>query len=600
MSQKRSTHFSYSQLVRKKKSLLVLTTSLAALLWGCNNDDANATSKDTFVDTSELPALMPKVNCTSLVGLEIPASQIGLATSGAKISSAELIAAKSETVTSNSVIHATPEYCKILGDIYPVDGTAPNIKFQLNIPTSWNQKTIQVGGGNLNGAIPSNLDVISNSGSPISAAFPPDATYPISNGYASYAGDSGHQYSNKSNPTAAETEWALNNEAWLNFGHAGIKKTHDVAFAIIKKLYGSRPAVSYFMGQSQGGREAMEAAQRYPNDYNGIVATAPVMGYSAHVIAKTLLATIQTGAGWIPTAKLATIGNEVTRQCDTLDGIEDGVISNYLACNALFDPQKVAAPFNNIRCTDGGDTNVNCLSDAQIATINQMHSVTNYGFDLANGLSSFSGYGTGRESLSGWLNINPQPSQSEQPELGSPGLTLRYGILKDPTFNLVNFKIEDHKDKIQAASTLIDATNPDLTEFFARGGRIIIKNNSSDYSANPQTVMHYYNTLVSKFGQDTVDAHVRYYILPNANHSGAGASNITGTAIPQYVNLVEMATNWVEKNTLPPDAPVVTAKEMLPPYTISASKPMCRYPLYPHYKGEGDPSRASSYECISN
>lgn len=588
------------KLMHKKKSLLVLTTSLTALLGGCNTDEANVTNTDTFLDTSALPALTPKVNCTSLIGLEIPASTIGIATSGAKLSSAELIAAKSETVTSTHVTHATPEYCKILGDIYPIDKTAPNIKFQLNIPTVWNQKTIQVGGGNLNGAIPSNLDVIGSSGSPISAAFPPDATYPISSGYASFGGDSGHQYRNSSNPTAAETEWALNDEAWLNFSHAGIKKTHDVAFAIIKKLYGTRPVVSYYMGQSQGGREAMEAAQRYPNDYNGIVATAPVMGYSAHVIAKTLLATVQTGAGWIPKTKLTVIGNEIMRQCDTLDGIVDGVISNYLSCNSLFNPQKVAAPFSHIRCTDGTDTGINCLSDAQIATINQMHSTTSFGFDLANGFSSFPGFGTGRESLGGWLNITPQPSQNEQPELGSPGLTLRYGILKDPTFNLVNFKITDHKDKIQAASTLIDSTNPDLTAFFARGGRLIIKNNGSDYSANAQTVMRYYNTLVSKFGQDTVDAHVRYYILPNANHSGNGASTLSGRAIPQYVNLVEMATNWVEKNITPPDAPVVTAKEILPPYTLSATKPMCRYPLYPHYKGKGDPSLASSYECIAN
>ena len=177
-------------------------------------------------------------------------------------------------------------------------------------------------------------------------------------GYAMYGGDSGHQ-----DPGTTAT-WALNQEAWLNFGHASLKKTHDAAFAIIQTLYGSRPRVSYFMGQSQGGREAMEVAQRYPEDYDGVVATSPLIGYSSHVIHKTLLATTQTGAGWIPPAKQAAIGAEVIRQCDSLDGLTDGVINNYLRCNALFDPQKTAAPYAAIRCAGGADTGNTCVSDA--------------------------------------------------------------------------------------------------------------------------------------------------------------------------------------------------------------------------------------------
>ena len=565
-------------------SLLVAT--LVAVGCGGGGDSAQA-----FVDTSALPMLAPKVACASLTGTNIPASDIGLPTGGAAITSATVVAAAAEVVGSTSVTRATPEYCKILADIKPVDPAGFPIKLQLNVPTAWNQKTIQVGGGGLNGDIPSNLATIGSSGSPISAAFPPDAQYPISRGYASFGGDSGHQ-----EPGTTAT-WALNAEAWTNFGHASLKKTHDAAFAAIQALYGSKPRVSYFMGQSQGGREAMEVAQRYPEDYDGIVATSPLIGYSAHVIHKTLLATVQTGEGWVPSTKLATIGAEVTRQCDGLDGLVDGIISNYPACTALFDPRKVALPFQAIRCADGADTGTTCLSDAQIATINQMHLPTAFGYELANGLSSFPGYGTGREGLSGWLNIATKPGLPAQPTLGQPGATVMYGILKDPSFNLLNFSVAAFKEKIQAASALIDSTNPDLSRFFARGGRLIIKTNSSDYNSNPQIVMAWYDAVVAKFGQAKVDDHVRYYMMPNGNHGGDGVSTLTNQPIPQFVDLITMSANWVEKNVVPSDAPELVAKGRLPPYTVTATRPMCRYPLYPRYKGTGDEKLASSFTC---
>jgi len=546
-----------------------------------------------FVDTSALPLKTPLSSCATLAGTSVPASSIGLPTSGATITSATLVAAAPETVGATSVTRALPEYCRILGSIQPVDPAAPPINFQLNVPTEWNQKVLQVGGGGLNGAIPSNLAAIGSFGSPISGAFPPDAPYPLSSGYAMYGSDSGHQVTNNT------ATWALNQEAWVNFGHASLKKTHDTAFAVIQALYGSRPRVSYFMGQSQGGREAMEVAQRYPEDYDGVVATSPLIGYSAHVIHKTLLATVQTGAGWIPPAKQAAIGAEVLRQCDSLDGLADGVIGNYIGCAALFDPRKVAQPYAAIRCAGGADTGNSCVSDSQIATLNQMRAPTSFGFELANGWSEFPGYELGRESEGGWLNITPQPSQSAQPALGQPGATVNYGIIKDPAFNLVNFSIAAYKDRIVESSAIIDSMNTDLSRFFARGGRLIIKAQGSDYASNPHTVMRYYDRLVAQFGQLFVDRHVRFYMLPNGDHNG-GVQSLPGrTAEPQYIDLIRMSTDWVEKGSVPPDMPIVSAKQALPPYTVSATRPMCRYPAYPRYLS-GDTKQAASYQCTIN
>jgi pimeloyl-ACP methyl ester carboxylesterase len=551
-----------------------------------------------FADTApsanaSIPLLQPNVACSDLAGVTLSAAAIALPTGGARITAATLVAATPEVVGPTSVTHALPEHCQILGRIEPVDPAAPPILFQLNVPTRWNQKTIQVGGGGLNGSIPRNLAAVASSASPISAAFPPDAEYPLLDGYAMFGGDSGHQ------DPSTNAVWALNAEAWQNFGHAGLKKTHDAAFEVLRALYGRKPKVSYFMGQSQGGREAMEVAQRYPRDYDGVVATAPLIGYTAHVIHKTLLATVQTGAGWVPQGKFAAVSGEVLRQCDGLDGIADGVVSHYRACTALFDPRQVSHPWAAIRCPQGADTASTCVSDAQIATLNQMHAPTRFGFPLANGWTEFPGYGVGREALAGWLNINPQPNVATQPALGQPGATVSWGILKDPQFNLVNFAIDPFMAQIQAASALIDSTNPDLSEFFAHGGRLIVKTQSSDYSSNPQTVMRYHDLLVGRFGPRLVDRHVRLYVMPFGDHGGAGQSATTGEALPQFVDLVRMSMDWVERGITPPDAPVQTARLRVPPYTVTASKPMCRYPLYPRYIG-GEPKQAGSYQCTAD
>jgi pimeloyl-ACP methyl ester carboxylesterase len=563
---------------------LAWMSAQCALLTGC------AFAGPAMADTK---VLEPIRSCASLVGLSITPSLIALPTSGATITSATLVAATAEVIGSTGVTHAVPEHCQILGSIHPVDAAAPPINFQANIPTRWNLKTIQVGGGGLNGSIPRNLGVIGASGSPISAAFPPDAPYPISDGYAMFGSDSGHQ-----DPSNNAT-WALNAEAWENFGHAALKKTHDAAFAVINELYGKKPKVSYFMGQSQGGREAMEVAQRYPKDYDGVVATAPLIGYTAHVVHKTLLATIQTGAGWIPPAKYGVVAAEAMRQCDGLDGLSDGVISHYRACAALFDPDKGAQPYAGIRCANGADTGDTCVSDAQIATLIRMHAPTTFGYELANGWTEFPGYGVGRENFSGWLTVTPQPSTAAQPALGQPGATVSYGILKDPSFNLVHFDIARFAQEIQDASRLIDSTNPDLSAFFAHGGRLIIKTQSSDYSSNPHTVMRFYDAVVARFGQGKVDQHVRLYVLPNGDHGGSGQSATTGEPLPQFVDLVRMSFDWVENGVTPPDAPVLSAKPRLPPYATLATKPMCRYPLYPHYVG-GDPKAAQSFRCLAN
>ena len=175
---------------------------------------------------------------------------------------------------------------------------------------------------------------------------------------------------------------------------------------------------------------------------------------------------------------------------------------------------------------------------------------------------------------------------------------MSYGIIKNPAFNLVNFSIPQFREQIIASSAIIDTMNTDLSRFFARGGRLIIKSQSSDTSSNPNTVMAWYDRVVARSGQATVDRHVRFYILPNGNHNGGVQALPARTEEPQFIDLIRMSTDWVEKDVTPPDAPVLSFKQAVPPYTVAATRPMCRYPAYPRYVS-GDAKLAASYRCTT-
>ena len=137
---------------------------------------------------------------------------------------------------------------------------------------------------------------------------------------------------------AASDDWALNEEAIRNLGYMQLKKTHDAAMVLIERLYGRKPEYNYFVGTSQGGREALTVAERYPNDYNGIAANVPIVGFSSLMLGPALIRIHEKPqANWITSAKINAIRGEFMRQCDKLDGLVDGIINNYMACRETFD-----------------------------------------------------------------------------------------------------------------------------------------------------------------------------------------------------------------------------------------------------------------------
>ena len=162
-------------------------------------------------------------------------------------------------------------------------------------------------------------------------------------------------------PGPAGDDWALNDEAIANLGYMQMKKTHDAAFVVIERLYGARPQFNYYIGSSQGGREALTVAQRYPADYDGIAANVPIVGFSTLMLAPELIRIQEKPlANWVTAAKVNAIRGEFMRQCDTLDGLADGIINNYMACRAIFDVtqgKRGRHPWAAKRCPGNVDPN---------------------------------------------------------------------------------------------------------------------------------------------------------------------------------------------------------------------------------------------------
>ena len=209
-----------------------------------------------------------------------------------------------------------------------------------------------------------------------------------------YGSDSGHR-----GGPGASTDWALNDEAIRNLGYMQMKKTHDAAMVLVQRAYGAAPAFNYYVGSSQGGREALTVAQRYPADYDGIIANVPIVAFSSLMLAPELIRIQEKPvANWVTPAKTNAIRDEFMRQCDGLDGAVDGVMNNYVACRAIFDVRQGAPdrqPWAAKRCPgnvdpDPADTGVTaCLTDGQIATLHLVYGRYTFATPLAHDARTF-------------------------------------------------------------------------------------------------------------------------------------------------------------------------------------------------------------------
>jgi len=524
---------------------------------------------------------LAEADCTAAkLGSDIPVSAIGLPVSAVTLMPPQW----------HAEAGGVPAYCSIEGSMAPVDAskTARPIRFGVALPAVWTQRAAQLGGGGMNGVIPRLTAPASRGGSPL-----------LQQGFATYGSDSGHQ------PGA--NDWTMNDEAIANLGYMQLKKTHDAAMVLIRKAYSDAPRFNYFFGTSQGGREALTVAQRFPADYNGIAAEVPIVNFSSLMLAPELIRIQEKPlANWVTPAKVNAIRGEFMRQCDALDGLADGIINNYMACRAIFDVKEGAAgrhPWAAKRCADNKDPNpadtsaAACLTDGQISTLGMVYSPYSFATPLANGVKTF-GMWFPNTDPSGSGLILPARFRGQEGAAENAPMHSHLGVLGVTGFLMrdVNANPLDYVEggtlnaRRKELSAMLDSTDPDLSAYQKHGGKLIVVIGTNDTLASPGAQVEYYKSVLNKLGRATVDSFARFFVLPQTDHGLSGRSYTTSQPVPNTYDRLGIITGWVEKGVAPGKSVTVTAGER--------SLPMCSFPEYPQYKN-GPPAEAGSYGCAA-
>jgi hypothetical protein len=544
-----------------------------------------ATTQSGLLNASD-----PRAGCVTLAGKTIDAKQIGLsaglASGAATIVSSTFNLATPMVVAPNgptpaaTITPAMPDHCRILGKIAPVDLNAPDINFQVNLPVQWNGRSVQFGGGGFNGVLITGLALV------------PGATLnapaPLAQGYVTYGTDSGHQ----NTPNQPIQAFALNEEALVNFGHASYKKVRDVAVAVMQLAYGRAPQALYFVGSSEGGREGLTMAQRYPKDFNGIFARVPVINWTGlqHAGLKDGLALMN--GGWMNPAQVKLVHAAVLQACDADDGLVDGVISNFKGCASKMN-------YNTLLCKDA--PNDTCLTAKQISAIRTINAPTQFSFALPNGVRTYPGRGPSGEDTpaygptGGWISWwtgRSAPTLPPKPDNGIAWLygggAIAYFYANDAQYDITKYKPEDHQPRLQKVAAIMDSTNPDLSAFAAAGGKLIVLDHMADYAKSAYATAQYFESVQQRMGANKVAEFARFYTAPTVDHVGTGA--------PALFDPLGAISAWAEKGQAPVNLHVVEQNAKAP-FNVIRSRPLCEWPKWPRYVG-GDAASGGSFRCV--
>ncbi len=525
--------------------------------------------------------VISEADCTAeKLGTNIPVSAIGEPVSAVTLDAPTWFAASGQN----------PAYCRVNGSMSPIDPESPDINFGVTLPSVWTHRAVQVGGGGLNGSVPG----LTGGGY-------------LGRGWAVSGSDSGHQ------GFGAGT-WADKDEPWINLGYAQMKKTHDAAWVLIDRMYGSLPVYSYWVGGSQGGREGLTVAQRYPHDYDGVLVTVPIVNFSTLMLSRALHRIQEIPLeNWVTNAKRTAISTYVIQKCDGLDGIVDGIVNNYNACRAYFDVTRspVPDPWAGKRCPSNVDPNPAdtsadaCLTDGQISTMEFVHQRYFFATPLAFKNKSFGMWVPNTDPGGSGMIVNTryqgQEGAGENASiynwLGGPGVmgALFQDLDADPLTYVEGGELNDRREEI---SEWLDATDPKLHVFRAFGNKIISFVGTNDTLASSGSQLDYYQSLIDQMGMRRLSEFARLYVIPSTGHGLTGNNyNVDGNgdpiptrAIPSGgIDRLQLLVDWVENGVAPPDDLALTGG--------GRSFPLCEYPKYPHYIG-GDQDSADSYECV--
>ena len=490
--------------------------------------------------------------CESVKSLSVP---------GLTINSATSVPAGSFTLPSAGNRNATvevPDFCRVAGVI------APEIKFELWMPAQWNRKFLTVGNGGLAGSI---------SYAPMVA--------PLRLGYATSSTDTGHEGNGN------DGSWALGHfERVVDFAHRAIHSLAETDKVILEAFYGNAPGRSYFSGCSAGGEQAMQEAQRYPRDFDGIIAGDPANNWVHHYIGGHLwVALAMTGDGYIPASKVPLIADAVNNACDALDGIKDGVLNDPRRCH--FDPAALA-------CKQGDAAT--CLTSAQVEAVKKLWT----GLRTSDGDQLYPPLLPGGEAgPGGWANwvSGTGPGKSGHGNLGVP--FLKFVIFENPDWDYRTFKfdapqgLDNDIDFADAkVGAMFNGMNPDLTAFKANGGKLIHYHGWSDPDITPLNSVNYYESVVKAMSRggnhglrDTREFY-RLFMVPGMQHCGGGP----GTA---SFNMLEALDQWVDHGVAPDK--IIAAH--LTNGAVDRTRPLCPYPMEAQWTGSGSTDKAENFVC---
>lgn len=523
--------------------------------------------------------------CEELTKLSLPNSIIA---------SAVTVDAGVSRLPDGTPVHL-PAHCRVTGIGQPTP--ASNIYFYVWLPADWNGKYMQLGQGGLAGSY-----------NPASLALN------VRLGYAVAYTDSGHR-NNASR--ASQGAWALGEpELIIDFGYRALKTTTDGAKALIKAHYGNAPRWSYFVGCSDGGREALMEAQRYPDDFDGILAGAPANHWTRHFagFVWNVQALYKDPASLIPQHKLPMIQAASVAACDALDGLQDGLVDDPRRCR--FDPATLLCP--------GADAG-NCLTAPQVDALKKVMSGPK---NPRTGEQIFPGYflhtaayGHGDGEWTRWLLPSPGGDRAVQLEYAEQ--FFKNFVFDDLRYDLLTFDFDkdvaatDNKPiSGEPLASVMNSYNPDLAPFKSRGGKLIQYHGWEDMAIAAEVSTIYYQRVLDAQrggtngnGASTEDFY-RLFMVPGMQHCGGGPGpNVFGqrrsstSSLPPQSDaehdIFVALERWVEQGIAP--TRIIATKYFLdePSRGVERTRPLCPYPQVARYTGSGSIDDAANFTCVN-
>ena len=458
------------------------------------------------------------------------------------------------TITSAESVKAAPAipaHCRIAAVLTPSSDS--HIEIEVWLPMAL--PTVAGGGGGWNGK----LEVVGNGGWAGVLSTPAMANA-LREGYATASTDTGHK--------GGSGSFAVGHpERLVDFGYRSMHELTVAAKALVSAFY-QRPArLSYYNGCSTGGRQGMMEAQRYPDDFDAIVAGAPVYNQIHLNTSQVSLQVdmLRDQSLILPQSKVDMVAKAVLNACDAQDGVKDGIVSNPLACT--FDPTV-------LQCKSGAD-GANCLTARQVESVRRAYAPVK----TKSGEVAYPGHAYGFEN--GWRI--PQPGAPINPLFADMP---RYLSRQDAKWDVMTFDLDADLAAAVKNAGYIESSDPNLAKFKARGGKLLLYHGWADPGPAPANTIHYVNEVVKALGGSKQDDWMRLFLLPGVGHCGGGVG-------PDQADYMGALERWRENNI----APDQIAAAKVAGGRVEMTRPICAYPKVASYKGIGSVNDAANFVC---